>query len=183
MLRVFINPGHDLEIDPGTDGNGLVERYVASDVGKALSQILTEIGYPNQVLQSNNLNGEDPSRPNVCATANNGDYDIFVSIHCNGSENPNARGTETLVYELNGGKACILANCIQKQIVDSLGMVDRGVKERADLCVLRETSMPAVLVEIAFLSNADDAIKIRTKLREFARAIARGITDYELEVQ
>ena len=62
-------------------------------------------------------------------------------------------------------------------------MVDRGVKERADLCVLRETYMPAVLVEIAFLSNADDAITIRTKLREFARAIARGITDYELEVQ
>ena len=73
----------------------------------------------------------------------------------------------------------MLAKCIQSQIVNSLGMVDRGVKERPDLCVLRETIMPAVLVETAFISNQEDAYKLQLRQYAFAAAITRGITDYE----
>lgn len=58
-------------------------------------------------------------------------------------------------------------------------MVDRGIKERPDLCVLRETTMPAVLVEIAFISNQEDAYKLMYRIEEFANAISRGITDAE----
>ena len=111
------------------------------------------IGYPCQLIQSDNLNGETPSKPNVCGTANASGADVFVSIHCNSADNTSAKGTETLVYS-TGGKAELLAKCIQSQIVHSLSTVDRGVKERPDLCVLRETIMgSAVLVEKQRLSR------------------------------
>ena len=67
---------------------------------------------------------------------------------------------------------------IQDQIVQSLGTVDRGVKERPGLAVLRETDMPAVLVETAFITNKDDVQLLMNQKDEFARAIARGVTDY-----
>ena len=87
-------------------------------------------------------------------------------------------GTETLCYA-DRGNAGELAHCIQDQIINSLGTVDRGVKERPGLVVLRMTDMPAVLVELAFISNEGDAALLANDKDEFARAIARGITDYE----
>jgi len=83
------------------------------------------------------------------------------------------------LFIVHGGKANILAKCIQAQIVNSLNMVDRGIKARPDLCVLRETTMPAVLVETAFISNQEDAYKLMYRIEEFANAISRGITDAE----
>lgn len=178
MLKIFINPGHDMDLDPGACANNLREVDIALAIGEKLKKTMEVIGYPCQLLQSDNLNGETKGKPNVCATANNSGADIFVSIHCNSAANTSAKGTETLVYS-TGGKAELLAKCIQTQIVNSLNMVDRGIKVRPDLCVLRETTMPAVLVEAAFISNQEDAYKLMYRIEEFANAIARGITDAE----
>ena len=71
-----------------------------------------------------------------------------------------------------------LAACIQSQIVHSLGTSDRGVKVGPRLIVLRNTTMPAVLVELAFISNDADCEKLIDQKRDFAAAVARGITDY-----
>lgn len=178
MLKVFINPGHDMDLDPGACANGIREVDIALAIGEKVKKTMEVIGYPCQLLQSDNLNGETEGKPNVCATANNSGADIFVSIHCNSAANISAKGTETLVYS-TGGKAELLAKCIQTQIVNSLGTVDRGLKTRPDLCVLRETIMPAVLVETAFISNEEDAYKLMYRTEEFANAISRGITDAE----
>lgn len=178
MLSIFINPGHDMDLDPGACANGLREVDIALDIGERLKKIMEVIGYPCTILQSDNLNGENPSKPNVCETANKGEYDIFVSIHCNSAANPSANGTETLVYSLGSGSET-LAKCIQNQLVKSLNTTDRGVKERPDLCVLRETAMPAVLVETAFISNEKDAFILANRKQAISDAIARGITDYE----
>lgn len=178
MLKIFINPGHDMDLDPGACANGIREVDIALAIGEKLKRTMEVIGYPCQLLQSDNLNGETKAKPNVCATANNSGADIFVSIHCNSAGNSSAKGTETLVYS-TGGKAELLAKCIQTQIVNSLSTVDRGIKERPDLCVLRETTMPAVLVETAFISNQEDAYKLMYRIEEFANAISRGITDAE----
>lgn len=178
MLRIFINPGHDMDLDPGACANGIREVDIALAIGEKVKKTMEVIGYPCQILQSDNLNGETEGKPNVCATANNSGADIFVSIHCNSAGNSSAKGTETLVYS-TGSKAELLAKCIQTQIVNSLSTVDRGIKERPDLCVLRETSMPAVLVETAFISNEEDAYKLMYRIEEFANAIARGVTDAE----
>lgn len=178
MLRIFINPGHDMDLDPGACANGIREVDIALAIGEKVKKTMEVIGYPCQLIQSDNLNGETEGKPNVCATANNSGADIFISIHCNSAANISAKGTETLVYS-TGGKAELLAKCIQTQIVNSLGTVDRDIKERPDLCVLRETTMPAVLVETAFISNQEDAYKLMYRIEEFANAISRGITDAE----
>lgn len=178
MLKIFVNPGHDIDLDPGACANGLREVDIALAIGKQLKQIMEGIGYPCEILQSDSLNGETPSKPNVCYTANNSGADIFISIHCNSAASASAKGTETLIYSA-GGEAELLAKCIQSQIVNSLGTVDRGIKERPDLCVLRNTVMPAVLVETAFISNEEDAYKLQLRQYAFASAIARGVTDFE----
>ena len=176
MLNIFINPGHDMDLDPGACANGLREVDIALAIGQEVKNIMEGIGYPCQLIQSDNLNGETAGKPNVCGTANASGADVFVSIHCNSADNTYSRGTETLVYS-TGGKAELLAKCIQSQIVNSLGTVDRGVKTRPDLCVLRETIMPAVLVETAFISNQEDAYKLQLRQYAFAAAISRGITE------
>jgi len=71
-----------------------------------------------------------------------------------------------------------LANCINDQLVESLDLTDRGVKYGDRLFVLRHTDMPAVLVELAFISNTSDALLLRDQQDELARAVARGVTDY-----
>ncbi len=181
-MRVFLNPGHDLERDSGAvnPNTGLRECDVAARIGKLVEQYLMAAGCEIQSLQSDNLMGEVPELPCVVDTANGWPADIFVSLHCNAACQT-ARGTETLIYSA-GGSSEELARCIQQQIVDSIGTIDRGVKERPDLCVLRCTEMPAVLVECAFIDNPTDEELLRTRQDDFARAIARGVTDYELEV-
>ena len=143
---------------------------------KALEQAGCEVA----VVQSDNLNGESPWLPCVVQSANAWPADIFVSLHCNAA-NGQARGTETLAFAL-GGESEALAQCIQQQMVDTLGTVDRGVKERPDLCVLRRTDMPAALIEMAFIDNDEDMKLLTEQTDEIARAIARGVMDYEQEV-
>ena len=178
-MHVFINPGHDLERDSGAVNptSGLRECDVAADIGGLVKGYLEAAGCEVRMLQSDNLAGETPDLPCVVDTANGWPADVFVSLHCNAA-NGYARGTETLVYA-NDGESARLAACIQSQIVDSLGTIDRGIKERPMLIVLNSTDMPAVLVEMAFVDNDEDAQILTKRADEIARAIARGITDFE----
>ena len=178
-MRVFLNPGHDLERDSGAvnPGSGLRECDVAANIGGLVKGYLEAAGCEVRMLQSDNHVGETPGMPCVVDTANGWPADVFVSLHCNAA-NGYARGTETLVYN-EDGDAAELAACIQSQVVGSLGTIDRGVKERPMLIVLNSTDMPAVLVEMAFVDNDEDAQILTERADEMARAIARGITDFE----
>lgn len=179
MYKIVINPGHDCTYDSGavSPRTGLRECDVAKNVGELLAYYLKAVDCEIRMVQSDNLNGERPDLPNVCSTANDWPADLFISIHCN-AFNEIAKGTETLCYSSNGNSGK-LARYIQNQIIGSIdGLVDRGVKERKNLCVLRNTDMPAVLVELAFIDNAEDEAILTSKQDDFARAIARGVTDY-----
>ena len=182
-MKVFLNPGHDLVHDSGAVNprTGLRECDVAAAVGDLVRGYLENAGCEVRMLQSDNLNWEstyaDRQDCSVCDCANEWPADIFISIHCNAA-NGMAHGTETLIHS-EGGRAEQLAECIQRQIVDSLDTTDRGLKERPELIVLRATDMPAVLVELAFIDNDEDAELLMTRQDDFARAIARGVTDYE----
>ena len=110
----------------------------------------------------------------ICDKANSWGADLFVSIHCNAA-NGSAKGAETYYFaDSRAGRK--LANHIQRQLINSLPLVDRGIKT-ANFVVLTNTIMPAVLVETAFIDNAHDAELLRDKQDDFARAIARGISD------
>ena len=175
MPIVFINPGHS-NVDPGAVSvNGVQEADIVAIVGKKAAEYLEAAGYTAPVLQNDSL-------LTVVTAANHWPADVFVSIHCNAAENRSAQGAETF-HIAGGAKSEHLARCIHAQIVTSVPVTNRGVKT-AGFYVLKNTDMPAVLVELAFLSNEWDESLLTDPARqdEFARAIARGITDYFAEV-
>lgn len=178
-MKVFLNPGHapNGNPDPGAvnDETGLRECDVALAVGKAAESYLNVAGVETELLQSDSLY-------EICETANSSDADIFVSIHCNAAEAEEANGTETWACA-GSYRGSMLANCIQNQLVDALDTTDRGVKIATPgvngLYVLTNTDMPAVLVELAFITNPGDEEILANAQDALAGAVARGVTDYE----
>jgi len=168
-MKIFINPGHG-GTDPGACGNGLREADVAFNIARRVENYLQDVGYDVKVFQ---LGGVDDDLETICDESNAWDADIFVSIHCNAG---GGMGTETYHW-YNSELSARLANCIQQQIVESLPVQNRGVKQ-AGFYVLINTDCPAVLVETAFVDNGFDYRLLREKQDDFARAIARGITDF-----
>jgi len=182
-MRVFLNPGHAPggEPDPGAVNNatGLRECDVAISVGKSAASYLNAAGVETELLQSDSLE-------EICEAANASDADIFVSIHCNAAEAEEANGTETWACA-GSYRGSMLASCIQSRLVNALDTTDRGVKIATPgvngLYVLTNTDMPAVLVELGFISNSDDEKILANNQDALARALARGVTDYECSVQ
>ena len=179
-MRVFLNAGHapNGNPDPGACGWGLRECDVAKNVADLVAGYLTAAG----VEVVGNLQSD--SLEEVVDVSNESEADLFISIHCNAC-NGNARGTEVWYYHRSANGE-LLADCIRHQIVDALGTADRGSKGAKPsvngLYVLNNTGATAVLVELAFIDNEEDAQLLCEKQDEFARAIARGVTDYEQEV-
>ena len=179
-MRVFLNPGHAPKgnPDPGACGFGLRECDVAKNVADLVAGYLTAAG----VEVAGNLQSD--SLEEVVDVSNESEADLFISIHCNAC-NGNARGTEVWYYH-RSAYGEMLADCIRHQIVDALGTADRGSKGAKPgvngLYVLNNTGATAVLVELAFIDNEQDAQLLCEKQDDFARAIARGVTDYEQEV-
>ena len=181
-MRIFINPGHALggAPDPGCINPALTLREcdLALTYGSLCGKYLETAGCAVKLLQSHNLYGEAPGYPCVVDAANNWPADIFLSIHVNAG---GGRGAETYCYDLQGAGGR-LARAIQNQLVKTLSPFDpdykdRGEKAHPSFCVLRNTTMPAVLVETGFIDSADVNL-LTTHGDDIARAIARGVTDY-----
>ncbi len=178
-MKVFLNPGHAPggHPDPGAvnSESGLRECDVALAVGQSAESYLNAAGVATELLQSDSLE-------EICETANTSDADIFVSIQCNAAEAEEANGTETWACA-GSYRGSVLASCIQSQIVDALDTTDRGVKIAKPgvngLHVLTNTGMPAVLVELAFITNPGDKDILAHDQDAMTRAVARGVTDYE----
>lgn len=168
-MKICINGGHCPGKDPGAVGDYLQEADVAKQLMQGVAGYLRAVGYEVLEVQENELY-------EITDASNSWGADLFVSLHCNAAMNRSARGTETFCYGAGEGES--LAYCIQRQMVESLGTVDRGVKYSKGLYVLKYTDCPAVLVETAFISNVEDEALLRARLDDFARAIARGVTDY-----
>lgn len=174
-MRICINAGHapNGNPDPGACNKetGLRESDVADDISQKVMYYLQQVDYEVLVVQDDDLQ-------TICNASNDWGADLFISIHCNSAENQSAQGTETFCLNQvsESGK---LARKIQSQIIDSMSMVDRGVKTDG-FYVLKHTDCPAVLVETAFISNEEDEALLASDQgkEEFAKAIARGITDY-----
>lgn len=171
-MKIFINPGHDPRVDSGAVNPtyGTRECDIARQAGEILADYLSNAGCIVKIMQDDDLDM-------VCATSNEWGADLFVSLHCNACNDHNARGTETWYKSFNGQR---LANYIQSQIIRSTNTIDRGVKQSDRLWVLRSTDAVAVLVEMAFIDNDDDLEFMTENLDKIVRAIARGITDYEV---
>ncbi len=128
---------------------------------------------PTQLLGTNNSSSL-VERVNL---ANKWDADYFISIHTNSSTNKLAKGTEVYVYKPKT-KAFELASDVLDSIVDHLNTLNRGVRVNSSLYVLRKTKMPAILIELGYITNKQDAYLLKNKQYDFAYSIYLGILDY-----
>ncbi|MEB3233082.1 MAG: N-acetylmuramoyl-L-alanine amidase [Leptolyngbyaceae bacterium] len=172
---LVIDPGHGGR-DPGAVGIGdLYEKHVVLPVSLEVAALLEQQGV--QVVMTRNTDRTLDLQPRV-DIAENANADLFVSIHANAisMSRPDVNGIETYYYSAQG---LPLAQYIHNSLIQATGRRDRGVRQ-AGFYVIRRTSMPAVLLEIGFVTGADDAPLLATdSYRSLtAQAIARGILQY-----
>lgn len=172
---VVIDPGHGGP-DPGAIGiGGLREVDIVLPISLQVASLLEQQGV--QVVLTRNSDRDLDLDPRV-QIAERANADLFVSIHANAISlsRPDVNGLETYYYSPQGGR---LAQVIHNTLVRETGMNDRGVR-RARFYVIRNTSMPAVLVETGFVTGAQDARLLSDPnfRSRMAVAIARGILQY-----
>jgi len=181
-MEICIDPGHGGS-DPGAGGNGLQEKDIALIVGLKVRGYLQAVAHEVVMTRETDKDVGYPYDSVVeelqprCDISDRAECDILVSIHCN-AFNSEANGTETFYYAGSTGGAK-LANCVQSQIIGLGGLTDRGVKN-TPLYMTKHPNAVAILVELAFIDQLDDAAKLGDPVWQdnFARAIARGVTDY-----
>lgn len=176
-LRAFVvvDPGHGGN-DPGALGTRKVQE---KDVTLAVSRYLTRYLQDDrmQVVMTREEDLEVLLQPRV-DVANLRHADIFVSIHCN-SMPPNNTGVHGIETYYTNPQSLELANTLHKYLISELGVPDRRVRQRG-LYVTHKTVMPAVLMEIGFLSNPEEEALLNDPnyQRKVAKAIRDGIYDY-----
>ena len=168
MTKVVVNGGHEPNVDSGAVGSRSTEAEITQKLMLLVAAYLEKAGCEVMAVQTADL-------AEICDVTNRWGADILVSIHCN-AFNQKAKGTETFAY-YGSREGDALAHHIQSQIVTSLATTNRVVKE-AGYYVLKHTKCTAVLVETAFIDNKGDEQLLLDKTDDFARAIARGVTDY-----
>ena len=181
-FTVVIDPGHGGP-DPGAIGiGGIKETDVVLEVSKIVEKLLTDKGVKVRLTRKNEVDLDLSQR---VAFANKIDADIFVSIHANASRGKrrDINGLETFYFK--GWRGRLLAKRIQKQILRvSPGSPDRGVKQ-GRFYVIKNTNMPAALVEIGFLTGRLDARRLEknSHRKRLAYAIAKGIIEYLSKIE
>ncbi|HAK42007.1 MAG TPA: hypothetical protein DCM59_03905, partial [Clostridium sp.] len=168
--KVFIDAGHGGS-DPGAIGNGLNEKDVVLSIAKKLGNILTLKGISVAYSRTSDTFVGLSTRAQL---ANNLGSTLFVSIHANSSADSSAHGTECYTYPSADNNNKQLSKNIASAISKKFGIANRGHKE-ADFAVLRETSMPAILVETSFINNPSEANLLRNRQDDFANVIANEI--------
>ena len=183
-IKIYIDQGHNPRgFNTGAEGNGYYEQDLTYEIGRRLYNMLqsnpeftprlsrptpdTLLGTTNSTSLSTRVN-----------QANAWPADIFISLHNNAAENPRATGNEALVYGPGQKVANDLATDILEQLTLTTGLRNRGIVYRPGLYVLKETTMPAVLVEMGFITNSTDADLLANSPYLFATGIYRGILKY-----
>lgn len=183
MPRIYIDQGHNpRNPNTGAEGNGLREQDVTYEVGQRLAALLRRSGNyqvrlsrPTPETQLGTSNATSLRARVDDANAWGADY--FISIHTNGSTDRSASGVEAYAYARDT-RAFRLGEDIVDNLVEITGLRDRGMLVRPGLYVLKRTNMPAVLVEIGFISNPNDAALMRDDPQIFAQGIYNGIVEY-----
>lgn len=183
MIKIFVDQGHNPENpNAGAEGNGVREQDVTYEVGVRLAELLRS--NPNfEVRLSRNSPDEQLGTSNATSlaarvnAANSWGADYFISLHCNASTITTASGSEAYVYR-EGSEAYWLATQILLGLHYVTGLANRGVRVNPSLYVLRRTNMPAVLVEMGYLTNPYDAALLDSEPQSFAQGIYNGILAY-----
>ena len=189
---VYLDAGHG-GYDPGASYFGISEKSLTLAIQSRVKAKLEAEGYQVVTTRTSDTYVDLTDRSRV---ANASESDIFVSIHINASGSSAAQGIETYYYQpyaeypsrINAtyhanptrlSMSDTLANAIQSSLINATGAQNQGVK-RQTFAVLRETTAPAVLLELGFLSNPQEAARLNTSAYQetLANAIVAGIKSY-----
>lgn len=181
--KIYIDQGHNPQNpNAGAEGNGLQEQNITYRVGEELASLLransdfdVRLSRPTPTTSLGTSNSTS-LRARV-DDANSWGADYFISIHTNASSNADASGVEAFAYS-EPSRAFSLGEDIVDNISNVTGLRNRGMKTRPGLYVLRKTNMPAVLVELGFITNPGDAALMNSRPDLFARGIYNGILEY-----
>lgn len=155
---IVLDPGHG-GYDPGMVKDGILEKDIVLDISLLLREMLQKAG---AVVIMTREKDEDllvvPAGPkkredlaNRLKIIKESRAEIFVSIHANAIHSPHWRGAQTFYYE-GQEKSKILAGCIQEVLVELMKNTEREIKA-GDYFLLRNSPVPAVIVEVGFMSN------------------------------
>ncbi len=182
-IKIYIDQGHNPQNpNAGAEGNGLREQDLVYTIGQELAALLRQNGNfevrlsrPTPDTQLGNTNSASlAARVN---DANRWGADYFISLHTNAAAQSEATGVEGYAYA-RGTRAFALGEDILEELSETTGLRNRGMKARPSLYVLRKTNMPAVLIELGFITNPRDASLMLNSPELFAEGIYQGILEY-----
>jgi N-acetylmuramoyl-L-alanine amidase len=188
QVKIVIDAGHG-GMDPGGVGTGKQEKAIVLDVSLRFKALLnadtadTAGGGKWTALMTRSTD-VFVSLAGRSAYSNNQDADRFMSIHANAFGDASAHGTESFSFATTG-TAAQLRNLVQAEMLTAWGLTNRGNKT-ANFAVLRDTAAPAILHELAFITNTTDAAKLGSATERQKAAVAHlraiqrhfGITPY-----
>lgn len=179
---LVLDAGHG-GYDSGSIGSkGIMEKEItlaiALNVGTILKENNIAVVYTRKsddVPWPSNVKQDLAARADI---SNKHHADLFISIHVNSFKQESVKGTETF-YSNESLKGKEAAQLIHNQIIEDVGLVDRG-KRGEDFSLFRNVKAPTVLLELGYISNKNDEILLNsTSYQEkFAQAIAKGILNY-----
>ena len=182
-IRIYIDQGHNPlpYHNNGAEGNGLYEQDVTFDIGCRLAELLIKDGRFEVCLSrpdENTVLGTDKAsslKERVDGAADfNADY--CISLHINAYTQDTANGIE--VFSADDNESYSFGSSLLQGMVDDTRLKNRGMKPSSGLYILENAEMPAVLLEMGFISNADDAAVLSEQPELFAQGIYNGIIDY-----
>ncbi len=176
-IRVIIDPGHGGD-DSGAVGFGIIEKELNLAIAHLI--YLKALNDPQlEIILTRRQDVTLPLKERIDMAHRLG-ADLFIAIHANASPNPRTKGLETLIAERasDGDGSLKLAQVLQKRLIRELKVLDRGVREQA--LFISRLKMPAALVEVGFLTNKEEANRLK-KLYWQARiadAVLAAIRDF-----
>jgi len=180
-MKIALDSGHGLSTAGKRTPDGMREWSFNSVVATHIANELK--GYVDvNTIRVDDMSGKtDVPLSTRTARANREKADVYISVHANafgaGGWN-NAQGIETFTYPTASRESFVLAKLVQDELVKVTKRNDRGIKT-ANFAVLRETSMPAILVECGFMTNKEEAalLKSDSYRKTCASAIVKGLAD------
>lgn len=181
--KIYIDQGHNPENpNAGAEGNGLQEQTITYRIGQELADLLradpdfeVRLSRPTPTTSLGTSNSTSLRARVDDANAWGADY--FISLHTNASENTGASGSEGFAFNRDS-TAFSFGRTVLEQMTRVTGLRNRGMSVRTNLYVLRRTRMPAILLELGFITNPGDAALMSENPELFAQGIYNGILAY-----
>lgn len=176
---IVIDPGHG-GADRGAKVGSAIEKKLAMRTAIYLKRYLTQKGFRVLLTRSGD---ETVSLDKRASIANKTKCHLYVSLHFNAHHNKSVNGIEVFYYnkglQWRKARSKRVADSVLKEVIRSTKALSRGVKH-GNFHVIRETNMPAILVEGGFITNNEERQKIEQAqyLKQLANSIGKAVHRY-----